>query len=416
MKEVNIAANIASRRSNGIIAFAVCLALLNSGCKDSPPRHEAVSSGNNGTASNTQKNLPQAAGKPTPPTQAIEELKKFSPEELLEEVRARELTAANIDLPDLVLERHSEAMIQQHALKSIEPNPLLGRYSSQELVLALIEQQKAIYHLDDRKEVREILSDASLRKSAGAVVSLFHFSRIVSLPDGKTSKIVRKMYGTEFRLCDTERFYTQPCSAFCSGVLVAPDIIATAGHCIDTASKGSPPIKDIRFVFGYWMRDETTAELVISNEEIYSGKLIKRVYTLSNQDWALVKLDRSVANHEPVPIRRTAKISDTEDVYVIGHPCGLPAKFADGATVRSNSDKDFFVANLDTYAGNSGSPVFNRSTHEVEGILVRGEKDFVSMDPSASNSCQKSLSCPTTGCRGEDCIRATIFASLVPQH
>lgn len=412
MKKLKGAYRTISWLSGGMTAFVVCLALLNPGCGGGPPR--TVSSGNSGAANNTQKNLPQAAGSPAPTTPAIEELKKFSPEELLEEVRARELNAINIDLPDLVLERHSEAMIHQDALNSIEHNPLLSGYSFQELVLALTEEQKAIYLLDDRKEVREILTDASLRKSAGAVVSLFHFSRIAPLPDGKNSKIVKKMYGTEFRLCDTERFYTQPCSAFCSGVLVAPDVVATAGHCIDTASKGTPPVKDIRFVFGYWIRDQENAELVVSNDEIYSGKLFKRVYTPSNQDWALVKLDKPVTNHEPVPIRRTAKISDTEDVYVIGHPCGLPAKFADGAIVRSNSDKDFFVANLDTYAGNSGSPVFNRHTHEVEGLLVRGEKDFIPLDPSASNSCQKSLVCPTTGCRGEDCIRTTIFAGLVP--
>ena len=36
----------------------------------------------------------------------------------------------------------------------------------------------------------------------------------------------------------------------------------------------------------------------------------------------------------------------------------------------------YFTANLDTYRGNSGSPVFNAITHKVEGVLVRGEQDF----------------------------------------
>ena len=89
-------------------------------------------------------------------------------------------------------------------------------------------------------------------------------------------------------------------------------------------------------------------------------------------------------------------------MHVIGHPVGLPAKVAGGAIVRDNTPNPFFVANLDTYGGNSGSPVFNSRTHRVEGILVRGERDFV-----ARGNCTVSFVCPTTGCRGEDVTRIT---------
>jgi hypothetical protein len=83
-------------------------------------------------------------------------------------------------------------------------------------------------------------------------------------------------------------------------------------------------------------------------------------------------------------------------------------KVAAGAAVRDNTPSAFFVANLDTYGGNSGSPVFNSVTHEVEGILVRGEADFVQQ-----GNCRVSLVCPSTGCRGEDVTRTTEFANLV---
>src|SRR5262249_51918318 len=84
-------------------------------------------------------------------------------------------------------------------------------------------------------------------------------------------------------------------------------------------------------------------------------------------------------------------------------------KFAAGAAVRNNAPDAFFVANLDTYGGNSGSPVFNSDTHVVEGILVRGENDFV-----LQGTCMVSLVCPTTGCRGEDCTRTAVFAQFLP--
>lgn len=345
-----------------------------------------------------------------------EALKKVKAEDLLKEVRARELRSELLDFSDLLLESHNIQQTHQAGLKRAKLNPQLSRYDFSTLVVALIDQQKIIYGKDNRKDVYLISTDNQLKKSVEAVVSLFDRNRVIPLGDGR-SKIVKKTFGTEFRLCDSEPFYSQPCSAFCSGVLVAPDIIATAGHCIDTSSEHSPPLKDIRFVFGYRMRDASDVELVIKDTEIYSGKeIIGQVNSPNGADWALVRLDRRVKDHLPAPIRRTSKIADADDVYVIGHPCGLPAKFADGAIVRDNSKNDFFVANLDTYGGNSGSPVFNKKTHEVEGILVRGEKDFASQNLSASNSCRLSLACPDTGCRGEDCVRTTIFANLIPHN
>ena len=94
----------------------------------------------------------------------------------------------------------------------------------------------------------------------------------------------------------------------------------------------------------------------------------------------------------------------------MGHPSGLPLKFANGAQVKDTSNASYFVANLDTYGGNSGSPVFNEDDGTVEGILVRGDTDFV-----RDNGCFISNVCPTTGCRGEDVTRTTEFAGDVPE-
>ncbi|MGM0889805.1 MAG: trypsin-like serine peptidase [Bacillota bacterium] len=138
-------------------------------------------------------------------------------------------------------------------------------------------------------------------------------------------------------------------------------------------------------------------------------RLIGREEEAGGPDWALVQLEHPVTNHKSVRIRRTGKIEDNSAVHVIGHPVGIPTKFAGGAVVRKNDQDAFFIANLDTYGGNSGSPVFNSDTHEVEGILVRGETDFV-----RDGNCNVSLVCPTTDCRGEDCTRTTEFAYHIP--
>jgi V8-like Glu-specific endopeptidase len=90
---------------------------------------------------------------------------------------------------------------------------------------------------------------------------------------------------------------------------------------------------------------------------------------------------------------------------VIGHPTGLPTKVSAGANVRSVNDV-YFVANLDTFGGNSGSAVFNAETGEIEGILVRGERDY---RYNSARGCYVPNTCVNLGCRGED---STLITNL----
>ena len=76
-----------------------------------------------------------------------------------------------------------------------------------------------------------------------------------------------------------------------------------------------------------------------------------------------------------------------ERLTVVGHPAGLPVTISGGAAVQRHRPT-FFSADLDTYQGNSGSPVFNSDRLRsgdlfVEGILVRGESDFEQETPCA---------------------------------
>jgi V8-like Glu-specific endopeptidase len=314
-----------------------------------------------------------------------QKLEKLSVEELLAELRAREAKlSANTAVVDS------------------EPSEELREFDSKTLVKALKDNQKVIYGTDDRLDIFQI-NDRSILSDADSVVALFTASDVTDNGNG-TSNLRTQNFGVSNNLCPGERFREQPVGAFCSGFLVAPDIIATAGHCVKQDN-----VTTMRFVFGFRMLNASTAQTVLSNAEIYRGvSVIGRQEVGNGADWALVRIDRSVPNHRIAQIRRTGKIADNQAVHVIGHPVGLPMKVAGKAAVRSNASNAFFVANLDTYGGNSGSPVFNSNTHEVEGVLVRGETDFVQQ-----GSCNVSLVCPATGCRGEDCTRTTEFGNLV---
>jgi hypothetical protein len=120
-------------------------------------------------------------------------------------------------------------------------------------------------------------------------------------------------------------------------------------------------------------------------------------------------LDRTVVNHRVARIRESGTISDGQAVHIIGFPMGLPVKFAGGAFVRDNRYRAVFTANLDAYPGNSGSPVFNSSTHEVEGILFGREGGEL----VKQGDCYVSRVCPDTGCSGEYSTRTTEFVQYI---
>lgn len=308
--------------------------------------------------------------------------------ELLQELRAREAKTGETALA-----------------VPAEPSESLREFDDATIVRVLKEKQRVIYGIDDRIDVCNLPTGADL-DDVDSVVALFRASKVIDNGDG-TSALQINNFGAANNLCSGERFRDQPTGAFCSGFLVAPDIIATAGHCVNADN-----VTNICFVFGFRMRDSSTAETVINNTEIYRGiELIGRQEVGSGPDWALVRIDRPVTNHRIARIRRDGRVSDNQALHVIGHPSGLPTKFAGGASIRNNQQDAFFIANLDTYGGNSGSPVFNSETHEVEGILVRGETDFVKQ-----GTCNVSLVCPSTGCRGEDCTRTAEFQQLVPKQ
>lgn len=181
-------------------------------------------------------------------------------------------------------------------------------------------------------------------------------------------------YSLEERgVCPQERFSRQMSAADCTGFLVGEKLLVTAGHCVSANAQ----CDDHRWVFDFKVESENQYAISVPAENVYScGRVVSRVLdTLENNDYALIELDRAVSDRDALEFRQEGSVALGDALVVIGHPSGLPSKIADGANVRELFD-NFFVANLDTYGGNSGSPVFNASTGLVEGILVRGDNDY----------------------------------------
>ena len=262
---------------------------------------------------------------------------------------------------------------------------------------------KVIYGEDDRLDVLQV-QDESLRTLANSTALL------VGRPDVGTTEqggytLTTEEFGASGGFCSDEPFYSQPTAGFCSGFLVGSDLLVTAGHCIDQGSSCESTL----FVFGFDMNAEGKAQTEIPASDVYGCKQVVAHNLDGSLDYAVVKLDRPVINRAPLAIRRQDHVQVGAPLVVIGHPSGLPTKIAGGANVRSNADVGYFVANLDTYGGNSGSAVFNGNTHEVEGILVRGATDFV-----YDGDCRRSNVCTNDGCNGEEVTDITFLQEFIP--
>ena len=292
---------------------------------------------------------------------------------------------------DFVLDEH----IADDSLDNFEDIP------TKDIFEAVRVRQKALYGDDDRKEIIAI-TDLEQIKNSRSIAVVVSVNDVFPEDDeyfSLSTILFKDSYERRFpgqTLCSQEPFRHQPSPGEGTAFLIAPHLIATAAHVI-----GKEQLHAFRFVFDFDVDENGESPKKLPVSKIYAPISVKQwELTESGADWAIFELDREVEDREPLKLRGDGRVSDQTELYVVGHPSGLPKKIAGNAQVRNNDHADYFVANLDTYGGNSGSPVFNAETHEVEGILVRGETDFAS-----KGDCYASLVCPISGCRGEECTR-----------
>lgn len=262
---------------------------------------------------------------------------------------------------------------------------------------------KVIYGEDNRQDVFESTNPAfvELAKSTAAMIDTGSL-KLLSDNEIEIHSATLENRG----ICSHERFAKQITPANCSGFLVAPNLLVTAGHCIRTAADCNA----YKWVFDFKVDYAEQGKVLIPSDSVYSCKKIvsQSLSSATRDDYALIELNRNVTDRKPLKFRRKGKIKTGAPLVVIGHPTGLPTKIADGANVRSLQSK-YFVANLDTFGGNSGSAVFNTETLEVEGILVRGDTDYVY---DRAYGCQVANICKDDSCRGEDVTYITNIDAL----
>lgn len=259
-------------------------------------------------------------------------------------------------------------------------------------------RNKVIYGTDNRLDVYQV-TNPLYRNLVRATAGMIHQSAFSNGKDMMHYKIRgAQSLASAMNVCAGEKFAEQKLAPSCSGFLVGPDTIVTAGHCYQGYDRPANICKQYKWVFDYHLNSpDHDPSQDINVENIYGCKEILSTALNSTMDFAVIRLDRPVTGRPFLKFRQSGKLANNETLVVIGHPSGLPTKVAQNAFVTKNTESTRFSASLDTFAGNSGSAVFNASTGLVEGILVMGKTDYVAKNERDPNSCLVVNRCDQTG-------------------
>ncbi|MDG0815015.1 trypsin-like serine peptidase [Bdellovibrio svalbardensis] len=280
---------------------------------------------------------------------------------------------------------------------------LLAACSEQKSLVTEVAGEAVIYGEDTRKEVS---SGDRYYALAAATASLVQDYNLKVDASGKFRFPVRTLKNS-FPLCKNEPFLDQPLVGFCTGVLIAPNRVLTAGHCLP--HEGG--CEHIRFHFGW-----TAEQAAKSNslDTLYSCTAV--IQTENNLrkgfDYAILQLDRDVAGVAPVKVS-TDKISTHDAVLSLSYPLGLPLK-ADLGKVSNESSFGGFKVEVDTFSGSSGSPLFNKNG-ELIGILSSGAEDILEDDIyriQKEGGCLNFNRCNDGTCFGETFTKTSLIPDL----
>lgn len=203
-----------------------------------------------------------------------------------------------------------------------------------------------------------------------------------------------------WQLCDGELFEEQPTAAFCSGTLIAADLLLTAEHCIP--NKRSCDALSVVFDYRY-----TSAGVLapLERDDVYGCDRI--MATDATSDYTIIRLDRAVVGRAPAQPRVSDPstclgVRAIDRVWAAGFPSGVPLKLdlgdvddADmplgvGIEVINVSSRRFFRGRFDLFAGMDGGGVFIRDLDAVDagvdgavelvGFLSSGRADYARTD------------------------------------
>ncbi len=213
----------------------------------------------------------------------------------------------------------------------------------------------------------------------------------------------------------------------CSGYLVGPDRVMTAGHCVDDdgdAESIEYSCVELYSVIFDWADQGPITEsgtLTIDADDVYHCEYVEfdgyndpsiTLPTFNPQgagDYAVLRLAVPVQGRLPLITERVARTDGDDEVLVLGHPLGLPLKAE--FTVREPGTTTTRIQ-AHALGGSSGSGVVGMETGKIAQNLTSAPAEWPSDDTDPGGACK--VIDFTTGTQWASGARAEVWNAHVP--
>ena len=195
-----------------------------------------------------------------------------------------------------------------------------------------------------------------------------------------------------FNLCGNIPFSTQPSVGIGTAFITDKTTMMTAAHVMNE------PVERYAIVFGFELNNQLgIVDHIIHKTNIFFPKT--KLQSLAALDVMTFEVDRPF-DRLPLTMGNSRQLAEGHEVYMIGHPAGIPKKITANAGIMDNQHPQYFYTSLDSFRGNSGAPVFDFYNNTVIGVMVSGGLDY-----TFTGDCYELNICSGGDCPGEKVIR-----------